>query len=68
MIGTPTRLWTCDKCEQTASVVADSGPMGWHIVSLCVIPEVRDEKDKSLSQHWCESCVVNVFGPPGGWA
>jgi len=68
VIGTPTRLWTCDRCETSMSVIDRSGPEGWHVVSAVMIPQVRKAADPQVTRHWCGPCVAEVFGPPRTWS
>lgn len=53
MMGAATRLWTCDKCGDTTTCMAESHPPAWRTVEAKYLG--GDGGD--YRAHWCGKCV-----------
>lgn len=53
MRGSPTVLWTCDKCGTTTSVLADATPPAWRKVRSFYLGSTSGD----YGADWCGDCV-----------
>lgn len=61
MRGAPTVRWTCDKCGDTDTRIAEHGaPAGWRKVVSSDIDSKGTERSRA---DWCGSCVRSYLGP-----